>query len=94
MVRLDALSCKWEDRPKSTNPDDDDRVKNWQRILLTPDYFNPAILEQLTNHIRSDPEALQARPATLVPTDKRPIDDLVDQAYTRSPLAIAMLACL
>jgi hypothetical protein len=27
-VQPDALSHKWEDRPKSTNPDDDDRVKN------------------------------------------------------------------
>jgi hypothetical protein len=46
------------------------------------------------NQVHSDPEALQAQPAMLVPMDKRLMDDLVDQAYTRSDLTTVILACL
>ena len=93
-ARPDALSRKWEDRPKSTKPDEDDRVKNHQRILLPPECFDPIVLRQLTKQLRSDPETLKVRSTALVPTAEKPIDDLIEQAHTRSPLATSMLACL
>jgi hypothetical protein len=43
-VRSDALSRKWEDQPRSTNPNDNDRVKNHQRVLLTSECFDPITL--------------------------------------------------
>jgi hypothetical protein len=93
-ARLDALSRKWEDRPKSTKPDEEGRVKNCQRILLPPECFDPIVLEQLTKQLSSDPKTLKVRPIALVPTVEKPIDDLIEQAYTGSPLATSMLACL
>ena len=93
-ARPDVLSCKWEDRPKSTNPDDDDRVKNCQHVLLPPERFDPVILEQLTEQLCSDLNTLKARPVVLTPATNRSIDELIDQAYARSPLAVSMLACL
>ena len=74
--------------------DDDDRVKNRQRILLSPERFDSVILEQLTEQLRSDPKPLKARPVVPIPAIDRSIDELIDQAYTRSPLTISMLACL
>jgi hypothetical protein len=93
-ARPDILNHKWEDQLESTKPDEDDRVKNRQRILLPPERFDPIALEQLIKRLHSDPETLKVRPIALVPTAERPIDDLIEQAYTCSPLATSMLACL
>jgi hypothetical protein len=95
-ARPDALSRKPGDRPAKTDLDDD-RIKNRLRTVLPPERFDADVLQELLQRIDQDqdPAELFLAPIDLIlPAMDKPIDELIDQAYTRSDLAMAMLSSL
>jgi len=94
-VHPDALSRKSEDRPSKSNPDDD-RIKNRERIVLPPKNLDQTILKDFTNRMLAKNEIdLLARPIDIIlPDMDKPIDELIDRAYTRSHTAQIMLTAL
>jgi len=92
-IRPDALSRKKEDRPDKTDPSDD-RVKNRERVVLPTDRFDSAALEFLLQEINDDVDMRAAPIDLFLPAVDRPIDELIDAAYSSSDMAVSMLACL
>ena len=85
-VRPDALSRRSQDTPQKSDLDDD-RLRERKKVLLPQTRFTPAAWTYTSE------TPLFAAPM-LVPDLDKPIDDIIDQAYTSSDLAIAMLAAL
>jgi reverse transcriptase-like protein len=92
-VRPDALSRKPGDRPAKADLSDD-RIKNRLRTVLPPERFDPDMLQELRREISQQEDLLVAGVDVILPAMDKPIDDVIDQAYTRSDLAIAMLSAL
>jgi hypothetical protein len=92
-VRPDALSRKWEDKPDKRDTDDD-RVKNRQRTILTPDRFDPDLLAELLQQADQDPDITMSPIDLVLPDLDKPIDELINTAYARSDLAQQMITAL
>lgn len=83
-IRPDALSRRHEDRPSSSNPNDE-RLKNRERTLLPADKFDIDLYNELTSEVTLAPADL------LVPMEDKPIDELVTDAYARSAMAADLI---
>ena len=94
-ARPDALSQKCEDRPAKADVSDD-RIKNRQRTVLPKSLFDPEVLADLLNEVDRDAEVdIKAAPIDVIlPAVDKPIDELIDMAYERSPMANDMVAAL
>jgi RNase H-like domain found in reverse transcriptase/Reverse transcriptase (RNA-dependent DNA polymerase)/Integrase zinc binding domain len=92
-VRPDALSRKPGDRPAKTDLNDD-RIKNRLRTVLPAERFDPDVLQELLQEANRKEDLLAAPIDVILPAMDKPIDDLIDQAYARSDLAITMLSAL
>ena len=94
-ARPDALSRRSEDRPLKSDVDDD-RLKNRQRTLLPESVFAPETLADLLKEVDEDDSVdVKAMPIDLIfPDMNKPIDDLIDNAYSTCPTAALMLAAL
>jgi len=91
-TRPDALNRKSEDRPAKADPEDD-RIKNRQRCILPQHCFDPALFSTFT-HFPSDSSLKLAPIDIILPSTDKPIDEIVNAAYNRSPMAVEMLAAL
>ena len=84
-VRPDALSKKAEDRLSASNPEDN-RIKNRKQVLLPKERFDDNTFTMLLE------EANRAGDVSALPIDlillevDKPIDDLINAAYTTSDL--------
>ena len=88
-VRPDALSRKPGDRPAKADVNDD-RIKNRQRTLLPRELFDAEALDEMMSD-----EELKAAPIDIIlPAMDRPIDDIIDDAYKRSSMAMDMVAAI
>jgi hypothetical protein len=94
-VKPDALSRKPGDRPARTDLSDD-RIKNRQRTILPQDRFEAETWADLLKEADGDNSIdMTAAPVSMIlPAMDKPIDDLVNEAYARSPMAASMLAAL
>jgi hypothetical protein len=92
-ARPDALSRRPGDRPAKADLNDD-RIKNRLRVVLPPERFDAEALSELLQEIGQDNELSTASIDIILPAMNKPIDELIDQAYTRSELATTMLSSL
>ena len=92
-ARPDALSRKSEDRPTKADPDDD-RIKNRERCVLPRDVFDSAAISDLLREANENGDLPIAPIDMILPNMDQPIDEIIDAAYSRSPLAAMMLAAL
>jgi hypothetical protein len=92
-VRPDALSRKAEDRPDKTDPNDD-RIKNRERTMLPRTLFEPSNYANLLDEVNAKGDMTTASIDLIMPAMDRPIDELIDAAYSNSEMAQAMLTAL
>lgn len=92
-VLPDALSRKAEDRPRNEK---DERLKHRKRTVLPETVFDNIAMEDLINQANKEANNnMCAAPIDMIlPGIGRPIDELIDEAYTRSEIASDMILSL
>ena len=94
-VKPDALSRRPGDRPAKADLSDD-RIKHRQRTVLPQSRFEAEAWADLLKEVDEDGLIdMTAAPVSMIlPAIDKPIDDLIDEAYARSPIAASMLSAL
>ncbi|KAI1001018.1 hypothetical protein K3495_g7179 [Podosphaera aphanis] len=92
-IRPDELSRKREHQPNINS--DDERLKYRKQVLLSPFNFEPEKLKDMLNVASGEygHELMLAAVNLVLSASENPIDQLIDEAYSRSKMARTRITC-